>query len=161
MFLVGGAISSIVGRIYPTSFFAYTGYPHLTLAFWGIMRELARLIILVSLFLIIIGIFKKKKTDNNLTKDNMQDRKIMPQENKQNRLGIASLVIGILSIILCWTWFGLVSGILGIVFYRRQKIIYPNGIARAGFITSIIGLVLVSIIVISAIIIGILSPVPK
>lgn len=63
-------------------------------------------------------------------------------ENKSNGYGIASLVLGIISIIFCWIpILGLVSGILGIIFYAQQKKIFPNGISTGGLVTSIIGLV--------------------
>jgi len=61
---------------------------------------------------------------------------------KANNNGVASLVLGIVSIVFCWVpiW-GLGSGVLGIVFSVNQKKLYPNGIATAGLVTSIIGLV--------------------
>jgi hypothetical protein len=63
-------------------------------------------------------------------------------QNKSNGYGIASLVLGIISIILCWApLVGLVSGILGIIFYAKQKRISPSGLAVGGLVTSIIGLV--------------------
>ena len=63
-------------------------------------------------------------------------------ENKPNGYGIASLVLGIISIVFCWLpILGLVSGILGIIFHVRQKKIFPNGISTGGLVTSIIGLV--------------------
>lgn len=63
-------------------------------------------------------------------------------ENKSNGYGIASLVLGIVSIISSWMpVVGLVSGILGICFYAQQRKISSNGIATGGLVTSIIGLV--------------------
>ena len=62
---------------------------------------------------------------------------------KSNNFGIASLVLGIISVVFCWVpILGLVSGIIGLVFYSKQKRSYPNGIATAGLVTSIVGLVL-------------------
>jgi len=62
--------------------------------------------------------------------------------NKSNGYGIASLVLGITSIVFCWVpVVGLVSGVLGIVFHTQQKKIFPNGLSTGGFVTSIIGLV--------------------
>ncbi len=64
-------------------------------------------------------------------------------QKDSNGYGIASLVLGIVSIVFCWVpVLGLVSGILGIVFSVKQKKILPNGIATGGLVTSIIGLVL-------------------
>ena len=63
-------------------------------------------------------------------------------QNDSNGFGIASLVLGIVSIFFCWVpILGIVSGILGIVFSIKQKKIHPNGIAISGLVTSIIGLV--------------------
>ncbi len=63
--------------------------------------------------------------------------------NKSTGFGIASLVLGIVSIVFCWVpVVGLVSGILGIIFSVKQRKISQNGIAIAGLVTSIIGLVL-------------------
>ena len=57
--------------------------------------------------------------------------------------GIASLVLGIVSIVFCWAFiFGVVAGILGIIFYVQQRKRSPNGMAIAGLVTSIIGLVI-------------------
>ncbi len=63
-------------------------------------------------------------------------------ETKSNGYGIASLVLGIISIVFCWVpILGLVSGILGIIFHVQQKKIFANGISTGGLVTSIIGLV--------------------
>jgi hypothetical protein len=61
--------------------------------------------------------------------------------DKPNGYGIASLVLGIVSIVLCWVpVVGLVAGVLGIIFYVQQKKTFPNGISTAGLVTSIVGL---------------------
>lgn len=71
-------------------------------------------------------------------------------ENKSNGIAVASLITGIVSIVLCWVpIIGLVSGILGIIFYAKAKkaidtgMMLPNakGMATGGLITGIIGLV--------------------
>ena len=55
--------------------------------------------------------------------------------------GIASLVLGIVSIVFCWAFiFGAVAGILGIIFFVQQRKRSPSGMAVAGLVTSIIGL---------------------
>jgi heme/copper-type cytochrome/quinol oxidase subunit 2 len=56
-----------------------------------------------------------------------------------NGYGIASLVLGISSILL--PVIGIVTGILAIVFANKQKKIQPSGLATAGMVTGIIGLV--------------------
>jgi len=54
--------------------------------------------------------------------------------------GIASLVLGILSILI--PYIGLVLGIIGIVLARKQRKIRREGLSLAGLITSIVGTVL-------------------
>jgi len=66
-----------------------------------------------------------------------------PAKDKPNGLGIASLVLGIVSIVLFWLPFiGIVMGIVGIILSGKQKKISPNGIATGGLVTSSIGLVI-------------------
>ncbi|MCD7948637.1 MAG: hypothetical protein LUG13_10235 [Oscillospiraceae bacterium] len=64
----------------------------------------------------------------------------------------ASLVLGILSIVLCWTsWVGMILGILAIVFGVLAKRTLPADAAklgRIGFILGIIGLILSVILLI-------------
>jgi len=65
------------------------------------------------------------------------------ERRKSNNYGTASLVLGIASIVFCWTIvIGLIAGVLGLIFSLKQKRIYPNGINTAGLVTSIIGLAL-------------------
>ena len=60
---------------------------------------------------------------------------------EKNSFGIASLVLGIVSIVFCWVpILGLVAGILAIVFAVKQRKIAPNGITTGGLVTGIIGL---------------------
>jgi len=80
----------------------------------------------------------------------------MVEQDKSNRLGITSLVLGIISIISFWTLYlkiisiisfwtlvigliGILTGIVGIVYSIKQRRIRPNGIATAGLVTSILG----------------------
>lgn len=63
-------------------------------------------------------------------------------KKRSNGLGITSLILGIGSIVFSWVpFFGLISGILGLIFAIKQKKVWANGIAQAGLITSIIGVV--------------------
>ncbi len=63
-------------------------------------------------------------------------------KQKNNNYGIASLILGISSIVFCWIPFlGLVAGILGIIFYVQQKKYSKNEIATGGLVTGIIGVV--------------------
>jgi hypothetical protein len=57
---------------------------------------------------------------------------------KEEIKSIASLVLGILSLLLFWTPFGLILGILAVVFGVRKKL----RIAKAGLIMGIIGIVI-------------------
>ena len=68
---------------------------------------------------------------------------------KSNGIAVASLVTGIVSIVLCWApLVGLVCGILGIVFYVKTKkaidngemVVSAKGMATGGLVTGIIGL---------------------
>jgi|ETN01SMinimDraft_4_1059930.scaffolds.fasta_scaffold54340_2 flagellar biosynthesis protein FlhB len=62
---------------------------------------------------------------------------------KSNTLGIISLILGIVSIVFFLNILVAVpAGIIGIVLAKMQNKRYPNKIAKAGFITSIIGIVL-------------------
>ena len=59
---------------------------------------------------------------------------------KENNYGIASLILGITSILFCWVpRLGLATGILGLIFYHKQRKIYKNDVATGGLVTSIIG----------------------
>ena len=67
-------------------------------------------------------------------------------EIKSNSMGVASLVLGIVSLVLMWVPFiGLISGIIGLVLALKQKKIMPNGLATGGLVTSIIGMALSTI----------------
>ena len=84
---------------------------------------------------------------------------------KSNGYGIASLVLGIVSVVIFWIpLIGLVPGILSLIFANKQKRIYPNGITTAGFILGIVGIVLgelynlVYLLMIIAIIVLVQSP---
>jgi len=61
-------------------------------------------------------------------------------KQKNNGFGIASLVLGILGLLLFM--FGLVPSILSIIFAVKQRKTYPNGIATTGLILGIIGTVI-------------------
>jgi len=75
-------------------------------------------------------------------------------ENKTNSMAVASLVLGIVSIVLCWAaWFaliGLAAGIVAIIFGVKARKIpgTKTGMATAGLVMGIIGTVLSGIFVI-------------
>ncbi len=57
--------------------------------------------------------------------------------------GIASFILGLISIVFSWVpVLGFVCSILGIVFFAKQRKIKPTGLATAGIVLSIIGLVI-------------------
>jgi hypothetical protein len=62
------------------------------------------------------------------------------QEHEDTGYGVTSLVLGISSILL--PFLGIVTGVLAIIFANKQKKIKSNGMATAGMVTGIIGLVI-------------------
>jgi len=63
-----------------------------------------------------------------------------------NSFGIASVILGILSIVLASVP-GIIFGIIGLFFASKQKKIHANKWSKAGFILAIIGIIL-SVVVI-------------
>ena len=83
----------------------------------------------------------------------------MSDATKSNGAAVASMVLGICSIALCWTgWIGLAAGIVAVILavVAKNKIkadadlAHSNGKATAGLITGIIGTVISAILVILA-----------
>lgn len=74
---------------------------------------------------------------------------------KDNSFGIASAILGILSIVFL-SFQGLVLGIIGLVFAFKQNNILPTKWSRTGKILSLIGTIL-SILVLILVIIGLKS----
>ena len=79
-----------------------------------------------------------------------------PQQNGDGGqgMGIASMVLGIVSIVLCCIWYiSLICAIAGIVFgVMQNRKSGRNGMATAGIVCSIIGIVLtIAILVLAAI----------
>jgi hypothetical protein len=77
----------------------------------------------------------------------MYPRDLQQQPGQNNRLGNAALVLGILSVVLCWTvGVGLLFGVLGVVFGRigrgrAERGEATNGrAARAGAVVGGIGI---------------------
>lgn len=71
----------------------------------------------------------------------------MEMSEKNEGLGIAGLVLGILSISIGWFVgvLGILMGIFGIILSVKQSKIYLGGITIAGLITSIVGAVISSL----------------
>lgn len=73
----------------------------------------------------------------------------MKQKEHSNKYGIASLTLGILSLVLfLMPYFGLPLAILAIVFAAKQNKTNPTGQASAGNVLGIIGVVINSIMLI-------------
>ena len=62
---------------------------------------------------------------------------------KTKAWGIVGLIMGISSIVFAFifSFFGIILGILVIIFSVKQKRVAPNGVATGGLVTSIIGLI--------------------
>ena len=82
--------------------------------------------------------------------DQLDQHEKLDGQTQSNGVAVASLVTGIVSIVLCWTpLVGLVCGILGIVFYSKTRKGIEEGTVPAnskgmsvgGLVTGIIGLV--------------------
>lgn len=79
---------------------------------------------------------------------------------EKNKLGmpIASLVLGILSVIFSWFWYiALPTGILAIIFGAKTIKKYGSKMGKAGLITGIVGLALFAFSYISIILILLLE----
>jgi heme/copper-type cytochrome/quinol oxidase subunit 2 len=81
----------------------------------------------------------------------VKNKKVEASAQEDNGNGVASLVLGISSIII--PVLGIVTGILAIIYANKQKKIQPNGMATAGLVTGIVGLVFqaITILIILAI----------
>ena len=80
------------------------------------------------------------------------------EEKKKTGMHIASLTLGIISIITALFYYiSIPTGILAIIFGVKSVKINGSGVAKAGIITGIIGISLVSFIYISMIFIILLS----
>lgn len=96
--------------------------------------------VLLAIGLIIYKKMKKdSKTIKNLSIEHKKSEKTMGETKKW---GIASLILAILSLLLLLLPFiGIILAILAVVFARIQKKHIPTGIATAGFVIGIIGIV--------------------
>jgi len=97
-----------------------------------------------NLILIPVFIYKVCTVLNNLP-DEIKEAALRPGAQSQElsgprSFGIASLVLGIISILI--PYLGLVLGIIGIVLARKQRRVRREGLSLAGLITSIIGTIL-------------------
>ena len=78
---------------------------------------------------------------------------VAPEQKPSNGLAIASLVLGILSIIMVfvYAWVGIICAIVGIVLAVVAKKQNPSGLATAGLVLSIIALAICIISIIAVI----------
>lgn len=68
---------------------------------------------------------------------------VMEENKKYSTMHVASLVLGIISIVSCWFWYiTLPTGILAIIFGVKSVKKLGSKIGKAGVITGIIGLTL-------------------
>jgi hypothetical protein len=83
----------------------------------------------------------------------------MSTQKQSNGMALASLILGILSIVLCFTgWIGIIAGILAIIFAvigkkniaKNPALASTKGMATGGMITGIIGLAISLIFIILA-----------
>ena len=81
-----------------------------------------------------------------------QTAQVASHQDQHN--GIVSLVLGIISVVI--PILGIVTGIIAIVYSKKQKKIAPSGMATAGMILGIIGIILWSLYLL-LIVVGILA----
>lgn len=85
---------------------------------------------------------------------------VSPEPQKTDTLAIVSLILGIAAIVLgcCWAWLGVLLGVGGIVCAVMSKKKQKSGLATAGLVCSIIGVVFALIWIIGgAVILGMLA----
>jgi len=77
-------------------------------------------------------------------------------EQKSNGKAIASLVLGIISLVLIFTGYGtlvgIISGVVGLIIGIGARKENPSGMATAGIVLSIIGLAMCAIVFVSCVI---------
>lgn len=68
-------------------------------------------------------------------------------------MAVASLVLGIIALVFTlfgtWAWLGLILGIVGIILGAQAKKTQPSGIATAGFVCSLIAVILCGLVAVS------------
>lgn len=88
-------------------------------------------------------------------KEVMQEQTENVQENDKKGLSIASMILGIISIVFFFKSFiSVATGVLAIVFGLKGKKMDGKGMAKAGFITGIIGLSIQAIFFLTGVILG-------
>lgn len=79
----------------------------------------------------------------------LEENQNQAPEKKSSGFAIASLVLGIIALILCCIWYiSIPCAVLSIIFCIVSKKSGPNGMATAGLILSIIALIIAILFVI-------------
>lgn len=77
------------------------------------------------------------------------------QYNDKKGLSISAMVLGIISIVFFSSFFiSVASGVLAIIFGLKGKKMGGKGMAKAGFITGIIGLSIQAIVILAGVMLG-------
>lgn len=80
--------------------------------------------------------------------------KVVNNGNESNGMAIASLILGIISILfnfIGYSWIGLILGIVGIILGVNAKKKNPSSMASAGLVLSIIGTALCAVVFIACV----------
>lgn len=72
---------------------------------------------------------------------------ILVQGVDTSKYAILALVMGIVGIVISWTWIGIIFSVMGIIYGRKGQMSSKKGMATGGFICGIIGTVLLAIII--------------
>lgn len=98
------------------------------------------------------------------TRYQTQYQSYQPAYQEKNNMATASLVMGILSLcsICCCMLFGIVFGVLGIIFaIMSKKGDRMDGQAKAGFILSIVGIAVTVLVIIFFVVVQVLAVIPE
>lgn len=88
----------------------------------------------------------------------MSEEKVEVKDKNKSAMAIASLPLGIISIVLHWFWYlSLPTGILAIIFGAKTTRKLGSKIGKAGLITGIVGVAMCAFIYISIMLITMIS----
>ncbi len=88
----------------------------------------------------------------------MSEENVKVEEKKKSAMAIASLPLGIISIVTNWFWYlSLPTGILAIIFGAKTTKKLGSKLGKSGLITGIIGVSLCAFIYVSMILITIIN----
>lgn len=101
-----------------------------------------------------------KKPEENKEPEVMEQKveekqaEVVNNGNESNGMAVASLILGIISVLINfigYSWVGLILGIIGIILGVNAKKKNPSSMASAGLVLSIIGTVLCSVVFIACV----------